>query len=710
MQRIKRGATYYTERTKSNHWCEACYATLKDSKPILLDDGTEISKSDLQEFKNDALPEEAWVNCDVCSCWVHQICALFNGRMNKSKATFVCPNCYLANADTSKEIPVSDKFKGAVDLPHCKLSREIEQGVLNALEKAYRDRAKDSGLDVKDVDKAEKLSVRIVSSVDKKFLVGDEMVKRYADKNCPDSYPVRSKCIALFQEIHGVDTLLFALYVYEYGDECPPPNRRRVYISYLDSVKYFEPKVYRSLVYQRILVEYLKSVKARGFHTAHIWSCPPTPGDDYIFYCHPQHQLTPREDMLRRWYHAIIDKAKAEGIVIRSTNLYDEYFNGEVSEKAAKTLTPVSLPYFEGDYIPGEIENIIRSMGKDEPSDGGPDEVMRRLGQNLSKMKDNFIVVHLRSRRFAEAVENGEDVTKFPEDSDDELVRSKRAKISGKAVSDSSSEERGKLGLEVADVGSAISQHKASLSRTDGYVPQTNDEDPCVESEMFESRQQFLNYCQTNHCQFDELRRAKHSTMMVLFQLHNPSEPKFLMQCSACYRDMTHGFRYRCNNCTNFDLCEECYEPVTTGQWAKRDARFAHDSSHTFKMIDMETPQGTPASLEERQKALHAHIQLLEHAGSCPGDCTLQNCSRMKKLFEHVKTCDAKPKSGCKICMRLLSLCAMHARNCTASDSCPIPFCDRLRERNRRVRRQQQLMDDRRRQAQNELYHAGGES
>jgi hypothetical protein len=57
---------------------------------------------------------------------------------------------------------------------------------------------------------------------------------------------------------------------------------------------------------------------------------------------------------------------------------------------------------------------------------------MRRLGHNLSKMKDNFIVVHLRSRRFAAAVERGEDVSKWLEDSDEELVRSKRAKISGK--------------------------------------------------------------------------------------------------------------------------------------------------------------------------------------------------------------------------------------------------------------------------------------
>lgn len=717
MQRIKRGATYYTERTKSNHWCEPCHSSLSTDQPILLDDGTEVMKSDLHEFKNDALPEEAWVNCDVCSCWVHQICALFNGRMNKSKASFVCPNCFLANEERMRaQTSDADKFEAAADLPHCKLSKEIEEGVQSALEKAYQDRAKDSGLDIKDVEKVEKLSVRVVSSVDKKSLVGEQMMKRYGASDRASAYPVRSKCIALFQAIHGIDTLLFALYVYEYGDECPAPNRRRVYISYLDSVKYFEPKTYRTLVYQRIIVEYLKSVKARGFHTAHIWSCPPTPGDDYIFYCHPQHQLTPREDMLRGWYHSMLDKAKAEGIVIRSTNLYDEYFNEGVAQNAPKPLTPYALPYFEGDYIPGEIENIISQVIEKEGSNegDGADEVMRRLGQNLSKMKDNFIVVHLRSRRFAEAVGNGEDVSKFPEDSDNELIRSKRAKIS-KAASDSRSEgddgepKKASEDEEADDLEKAISDHRESLTPAEGVVPNTTDVDPCVESEMFESRQQFLNYCQTNHCQFDELRRAKHSTMMVLFQLHNPSEPKFLMQCSACYRDMTHGFRYRCNTCRNFDLCDECYEPVTTGQWAKKDERYAHDSSHTFQKIDMESPQAAPASLEERQKALESHIQLLEHAGACGGDCTLQNCSRMKGLFEHVKSCDVKPKSGCKICTRLLSLCAMHARNCPAS-ACPIPFCDRLRERNRRLRRQQQLMDDRRRQAQNELYHAVAES
>lgn len=46
----------------------------------------------------------------------------------------------------------------------------------------------------------------------------------------------------------------------EYGADCPEPNKNRVYISYLDSVRYFscKPPGHRTLVYHSILVAYLE--------------------------------------------------------------------------------------------------------------------------------------------------------------------------------------------------------------------------------------------------------------------------------------------------------------------------------------------------------------------------------------------------------------------------------------------------------------------
>lgn len=557
------------------------------------------------------------------------------------------------------------------------------------------------------------------------------MYQRYNKVGCPADYPVHTKCIGLFQSIDGVDVILFAMYVYEYGHECPAPNRRRVYISYLDSVQYLTPKCYRTVAYQSVIVEYLRFVKKRGFHTAHIWSCPPTPGDEYVFYCHPSYQKIPGEDMLRNWYIQTLNKAKAEGIVVETTNFHDEYFtNAGTNAPTGQAIAPTSLPYFEGDYIPGEIETIISHLSDEErkrlpvsPPPSAPkrsgsklgtrsnpgqlvnqvqDKIMLRLGKVIYNMKENLMIVRLRSKRFVAAVERGDDVSGWHEDDEG------AASIKGKGDSSSFGKEEEKEGDEKEEKPS-LEQIKSALANK---VGSTFDDDHQFESEMFENRQLFLNYCQGNQFQFDDLRHAKHSTLMLLFQLHNPVIPKFFRKCGICYRDIVHGFRYHCNECTNFDMCEGCHhcwtavEDDNDTKFSHRGPPVVHDESHTFSQLIVADPVTSKKTEEERAKSLQAYLEVLTHAANCPGPpaCKLNNCAKMKSLFVHVKTCDITNKKSCKICTRLLSLIIIHARSCDTRGSCTLPFCDRIRERNERLRRQQQFMDDRRRQAQNEHY------
>ena len=70
--------------------------------------------------------------------------------------------------------------------------------------------------------------------------------------------------------------------------------------------------------------------------------------------------------------------------------------------------------------------------------------------------------------------------------------------------------------------------------------------------------QTFLSLCQGNHYQFDTLRRAKHSSMMVLYHLHNPSAPAFTTSCNVCNAEIEPGAGWRCTVCSDFDICTAC--------------------------------------------------------------------------------------------------------------------------------------------------------
>ena len=53
------------------------------------------------------------------------------------------------------------------------------------------------------------------------------------------------------------------------------------------------------------------------FHWAHIWSCPPTEGDDYIFHCHPVTMKFLKQKKLVDWYKRCLEKAIDENIVFQ---------------------------------------------------------------------------------------------------------------------------------------------------------------------------------------------------------------------------------------------------------------------------------------------------------------------------------------------------------------------------------------------------------
>lgn len=55
---------------------------------------------------------------------------------------------------------------------------------------------------------------------------------------------------------------------------------------------------------------YFDFVKQLGYNWGHIWACPPSEGDDYIFHAHPTDQKVPKPKRLQEWYRKMLDKVR----------------------------------------------------------------------------------------------------------------------------------------------------------------------------------------------------------------------------------------------------------------------------------------------------------------------------------------------------------------------------------------------------------------
>ncbi|XP_078148849.1 putative histone acetyltransferase HAC-like 3 isoform X1 [Carex rostrata] len=670
--------------------CSKCYNVGGELIKLPLGD---VSKAFFEKRSNYAETDaesEWWVQCSKCEAWQHQICALFNGKRNQSNVEYVCVTCFsteMENGICKSLAPI--KVFGACDLPRTMLSDHIEKWLFTRLEIEREERATNLGKVVEEVPGVEGLCVRVVSAVDRVANVNRNFKEFLKDENYPSEFPYKSKAIVLFQKIEGADVCLFAMYVQEYGSQCPLPNQRHAYISYIDSIKYFQPEIksstgeaLRTFVYHGILIAYLDYCKKRGFASCSLWACPPTKHDDYILYCHPACQKMPKAEKLRSWYQAMIAKALKEKVVVERTNLYDYYLIPTNNWKTS--VSAAHLPYCENDFWPGEAEFILSNKEKSGPDkketepkgramraakrglmDGRPDDIMflHKLGERMRSIKEDFILIYLQPtcKHCRRAIVSG---TRWV------CTSCKNFLLCDQCYSEEeelSPKEKHPTSSKIKHVFEKV--HELAL-------PATDDPDPCKECEFFDSRIDLLNLCQKKMYQFDTLRRAKHSTMMILHHLHTRS-------CSTCHTELEPDeISWRCPRCPGYHMCTSCYG---RGVW-----EFAHDHE-LVRLCENVTDKVTETHIgnakgNTKMAFKQLALQTLLHASQCISPrCENKECRKMKLLFKHAVLCKVRQSGGCSICKKVWYLMQLHCSSCQDLN-CKVARCREIKEHTTKLR------------------------
>ncbi|EDV20569.1 uncharacterized protein TRIADDRAFT_60973 [Trichoplax adhaerens] len=591
---IPRDKVYWTYQDRY-HFCEKCYSEIEGENVRIGDDpiipqsmgylDSAIPKKYFKKKTNDHLEPEPWTACIDCGRKFHSICVLHYDQLSSNG--YICSHCLKTSGSRKRDSKYS-----ANKLPDSNLSDHIEKRVNNFL------KGKGAG----------NVTVRMVSNVEKTVEVKQGMRTKFQDQ-FPESFPYRAKALFVFEEIDGTDVCFFGMHVQEYGTDCSPPNK--------------------------------------SYTMAHIWACPPSEGDDYIFHCHPPEQKIPKPKRLQEWYKRMLDKAKKESVVV-------DYKDIHRMSQEENITSANQLAYFEGDFWPNVLEENIKEIDQEEQE--------------------------RKASAAAEAAGQGSNGTK---------KTAKKGKMKKNSKSKTNNTRKNKknpyAGTDLTQrLFATMEKHKEVFFVIRLYsveeakeVPDIKDPDLVMSCDLMDGRDAFLTLAREKHFEFSSLRRAKYSTIAMLVELHNQGQDRFVYTCNNCSNHVET--RYHCSICDDFDLCLSCYD------------KFGHEHKMEKLGLDLGNEcNGDDKSRnpqESRRLSIQRCVWSLQHACTCPG-CDVKSCNKMKWIVQHSKNCKTK-NSGCHVCKQLIALCCYHAKTCN-DNHCPVPFCSSIKQK---LRMQQMQRD-----------------
>lgn len=277
-----------------------------------------------------------------------------------------------------------------------------------------------------------------------------------------------------------------------------------------------------------------------GYQWAHIWACPPSEGDDYIFHCHPAEQKVPKPKRLQDWYKKMLDKGIIERVVIDYKDIHKDAIENGMK-------TPLDIPYFEGDFWPNVLEECIKESEQEEEKRRKEEaEAAMAANEDFSGAGDDIY----ENGEMSSGLNSGANSTNANGKKKTLNQQQKKKNIKNKMSQRKSVKKVGSSSTDLmSKILSTMEKHKEVFFvirlldiKQVAQMGQICDKDPAISCDLMNGRDEFLNFARDKHYEFSSLRRAKYSSLALLFELHTQKSENFIYTCNKCSCQMQNRY------------------------------------------------------------------------------------------------------------------------------------------------------------------------
>ncbi|CAF1038610.1 unnamed protein product, partial [Didymodactylos carnosus] len=379
---------------------------------------------------------------------------------------------------------------------------------------------------------------------------------------------------------------------------------------------------------------------------------------------------------LQEWYKKMLDRAILEHVVIDYKDIMKDCTDNQVQ-------LVTNIPYFEGDFWSNIIEESIKELDQEEEQRRKIEEV------EAARASEDFCL--------DDPIEP-EDPTEISDKR--KLANTHKKKSLKKAASQRKTAKKQMSNVSdlLLKIFSTMEKHKEAffvirLRSPLATHPPVNDTDALIQCDLMDTRDSFLNFARDKHHEFSTLRRAKFSTMAILYELHSSTTDKFTYNCDQCRQPC--DARYHCTVCEDYDLCLKCYQTVKHEHKMDRSDDVNHNEEQNNGKSDGSGDKSPANTQLQRHQTMQRCIEAILHAVNCRNaNCINRSCLRYKRIIQHTKDCKIK-SAPCTACKHIIFVCWYHAKSCN-EQNCQVPFCTNLKAKIQKQRATNHQMDRRR--------------